>query len=220
VHCPGDFTAYFLDEHTLSTVGEQLGLGTCIHFHAEGVARPELWRQFAQFRDHLGATDAEVRAQTFSRLLSRLAVQSMSPAASRLASAPRTCLSERTLQQCRQNLTDAFLTDRLRTVRLQPIAQDLGVSYHSLIHDFSRRFGIAPYEYVDAVRARYAFATLRRGPTVDCPTLKAAALVCGYSDGAHMSRRFRRHFGVAPSAMARELDPRWLARATRTRERG
>jgi AraC-like DNA-binding protein len=210
VYCPGDFTAFFLDEHTLPTIGQQLGLGENLHFTPGGVSHPDLWGMFTHFHGLLTSSDVEAREQAMSRLLVSIARQSSAPRAMRGAD-ERLGTSELLLQRTRARLEETFRANPSRTIRLRAIALDMGVAYHSLIHDFSKRFGLAPYEYVDALRARVAFSAIRRGPTAHCASLTAVALASGYSDGPHMSRVFKKHWNLSPSALARQLNPKWEA---------
>jgi AraC-like DNA-binding protein len=209
VECPGDFTAFFLDQETLPLVGEQLGVTRDLHFATAGVMRPDLWQLFSHFRTHLTSSDAESCAQIMSRLLVSLVQHSDDPLLTRSS---RTRFPEATLQRARRHLADTFYADPGQTVRLQNIADDLGVGYHALIHEFSKRFGVAPYEYVDALRAYHAFLTIQRGPTAAYGSLAAAAIACGYSDASHMARKFKKHWGLSPSAFAHQVNPKWFVR--------
>jgi AraC-like DNA-binding protein len=115
------------------------------------------------------------------------------------------------LEGARELLRTRYRADPSRVVRLGPIAEEVGISYYRLVHAFSRRFGVAPYEYVSLIRAQHALSELRRGPRDGCLSLTAVAQQCGYSDSAHLSRSFRRYWGQTPLTLARELNPAWAA---------
>lgn len=70
---------------------------------------------------------------------------------------------------------------------------------------FARMFrqseGMAPHQYVLKRRLAKADEMLR------CGTLSITdiALACGFSSASHLSHRFKRAFGITPSALRRSL---------------
>ena len=211
VHVPGDYTVFFLDPGAVERAAEELELLGLPHFAGMGVSQPDLWRRFASVRALLGPTSPESLEQELARLLVTLLLETQ-PKASAADVKPSA------LDGVRDLLRERYRADPNRVVRLATIAEEVGISYHRLIHLFSRRFGVAPYEYVSMIRAQQALSELRRGPRDDCLSLTAVAQQCGYSDSAHLSRSFRRYWGQTPLAVARELNPAWAGpgKATRT----
>lgn len=205
VYVPGDYTVFFLDPEAVGRVAEGLELFGLPHFAGVGVTQPDLWRRFAAVRQLLEPGSTEGLEQELSRLVATLLLETQ-------AKALAAQLQDRTLEAARELLRVHYRADPSRVVRLGPIAEELGISYYRLVHAFSRRFGMAPYEYVSSIRAQQALAELRRGPRDGCLSLTAVAQQCGYSDSAHLSRSFRRHWGQTPLALARELNPAWAAR--------
>lgn len=64
---------------------------------------------------------------------------------------------------------------------------------------FKRTFGQTPHAYVTARRIQRAMALMLEG---DEP-LSAVALLCGFTDQAHLSKLFRQHTGETPGAWRR-----------------
>jgi AraC-like DNA-binding protein len=207
VYVPGDYTVFFLDPEAVGRAAEELELVGTPHFAGVGVARPDLWQRFASVKRLLEPPSAESLEQELSRLVATLLLETQ-------PKAPTTEVKDCTLEGARELLRTRYRADPTRVVRLGPIAQEVGISYYRLVHAFSRRFGIAPYEYISLIRAQHALSELRRGPREGCLSLTAVALQCGYSDSAHLSRSFRRYWGQAPLALARELNPAWARRRT------
>jgi AraC-like DNA-binding protein len=214
VYVPGDYTVFFLDPGAVERASEGLELLGLPHFAGMGVTRPDLWRRFASVKDLLGPTSPESLEQELSRLLATLLLETQSKASA-------TDVKGSTLDGVRDLLRERYRADPNRVVRLATIAEEVGISYHRLVHAFSRRFGVAPYEYVSLIRAQHALSELRRGPREGCLSLTAVAQQCGYSDSAHLSRSFRRYWGQTPLVVARELNSAWAGpgRATRKASR-
>jgi AraC-like DNA-binding protein len=211
VHVPGDYTVFFLDPEAVARAAEQLELVGAPHFSRSGVNRPDLWQRFASAKALL---DPESLEQELSRLVATLLLETQ-------PKAHANHVKDSALEGARDLLRERYLADPNRVVRLSAIAEEVGLSYHRLVHAFSRRFGVAPYEYLSLFRAQHALSVLRRGPSTDCDSLAAVAQLCGYSDSAHLSRSFRRYWGHSPLSVARELNPRWAGpgRAPRTKPR-
>jgi AraC-like DNA-binding protein len=214
VHVPGDYTVFFLDPEAVAKAAAQLELFGAPHFAGMGVERSDLWQGFASMKTLLGATDPEGLEQELARLVATLLLETQ-PKARAIA------VKDNALEEVRALLRERYRADPNRVVRLTAIADEVGISYHRLVHAFSRRFGVAPYEYVSLVRAQHALSVLRQGPRQDSPSLAAVAQLCGYSDSAHLSRSFRRYWGQTPLTVARELNPAWATpgKAPRTRRR-
>ncbi|TPW26951.1 helix-turn-helix transcriptional regulator [Martelella alba] len=85
------------------------------------------------------------------------------------------------------------------TITLVNLASLLGlsVSYFSAV--FKVSFGVSPHAFIIARRVEKAKKSIA---LTDAP-LSEIALDCGLSDQAHLSRIFRRHTGVTPTAWRR-----------------
>jgi AraC-like DNA-binding protein len=83
-------------------------------------------------------------------------------------------------------------------IRIGCVAQRLGISVFRLIRQFRREVGLTPFAYLHQVRINHAGAMLRAGESIT-----GAAYACGFSDQSHLTRAFRRQFGVPPGVFAR-----------------
>lgn len=79
-------------------------------------------------------------------------------------------------------------------VHLGTVAAHAGVSSSRLSHLFTSQLGIPLRPYVLWLRLQAAAAALGEGAT-----LTEAAYRAGFADGAHLTRVFRRMFGIRPS---------------------
>lgn len=73
------------------------------------------------------------------------------------------------------------------------------LSASRLTHRFTAEVGMPFRRYALWVRLRRAVEAVASGTT----NLTDAAVAAGFSDGAHLSRAFRRHFGLPPSSLSR-----------------
>ncbi len=81
-----------------------------------------------------------------------------------------------------------------RGVRLHDAARAAGISPTRLTHAFTAEVGIPFRRYQLWVRTKLAIEGVRAGQN-----LTEAAVTAGFSDSAHLSRTFRRTFGLPPS---------------------
>jgi len=95
---------------------------------------------------------------------------------------------------------EALLTADLDApLSLSAVADELGLGYDAFRRQFKDRFGQSPMAYRSERRLAVA-ATLLRLTTLTC---REIARRLGYSDEFHLSRRFRRHYGLSPTAYRR-----------------
>jgi AraC-like DNA-binding protein len=79
---------------------------------------------------------------------------------------------------------------------LEALANDVGLSSGRLMHVFTESIGIPLRPYLAWLRLQRAAAAIASGAP-----LASAAQAAGFADAAHMTRTFRRMFGVAPSTL-------------------
>lgn len=90
------------------------------------------------------------------------------------------------------------IADRLDDrVRLGDVASEVGLSGGRLSHLFAEQMGLAFRPYVLWKRLEQAAHRLSLGEN-----LTQAAHAAGFADASHMTRTFRRMFGIAPSELA------------------
>jgi AraC-like DNA-binding protein len=80
---------------------------------------------------------------------------------------------------------------------LDDLAAVSGLSRFQLVRGFTRKTGLTPHAYIVQRRLLLARRLISGGHT-----LADAAAACGFSDQSHMTRLFRRTFGISPSAYA------------------
>ncbi len=95
--------------------------------------------------------------------------------------------------------------DLNRELRLEDLAQSLGISRDHFIRKFKERFGVSPIAYRTQIRLSEAIRMLRDGNR----SIKAIGLGLGFSDTKTFTRTFKRYFGVPPSEFLQTaLEPR------------
>ncbi|HEU5158258.1 MAG TPA: AraC family transcriptional regulator [Streptosporangiaceae bacterium] len=83
-----------------------------------------------------------------------------------------------------------------RPIRVPALADTVGLSAGRLSHLFNTEVGISVPAYVRWLRLREAGTALAAGAN-----LTDAAYAAGFADSAHLSRTFRRAFGMSPSTV-------------------
>ena len=78
------------------------------------------------------------------------------------------------------------------------IADEASWSHKHLVHEFTRRVGLAPKHYGRVQRLQRALRHIGFAPTVDWADV---ALTSGYYDQAHLINEFRELAGVTPSEL-------------------
>ena len=81
-----------------------------------------------------------------------------------------------------------------RSLSLQKIAQEIGISKNYLVKNFHQELGISPWEYLNRYRIREAKRLLE---TTNLSITEVAAQI-GFDDPAYFSRTFRTHTGQSP----------------------
>lgn len=91
-----------------------------------------------------------------------------------------------------------YLDDNFgKSVKLAELSAVCGISPFHLIRSFRDNVGMPPHAYLTQVRANRAREMLTSGEP-----LSSAAYLCGFSDQAHLTRTFKRIFGITPGAYA------------------
>ncbi|MBI3791496.1 MAG: helix-turn-helix transcriptional regulator [Gemmatimonadetes bacterium] len=82
-------------------------------------------------------------------------------------------------------------------VNVGALARAHGISVFRLIREFGREVGMPPYAYLRQLRVNQARELIRAGQP-----LTSTAYQCGFCDQSHLTRAFKRQFGVPPGAYA------------------
>ena len=92
----------------------------------------------------------------------------------------------------------AYLLERLaERIRLDDVADHVGVDKYHLIRAFRAQVGVPPYEFVTHARVHRARELLRRGVTAG-----SAATAVGFCDQSQLHRHFVRLVGTTPGRYA------------------
>jgi AraC-like DNA-binding protein len=204
VATPGDFTAlFFAPELVREILGES---GKDAHFRMLGTVQPELLRGFAGAWALLrsGAEEEETREE-LSMALAKLFRHS-SEVAVALPKAPTT-----RVRKAARLLRERYASAPEQTINVAEVSEDVGMSYHWLVHSFTSEFGLPPYQYVQALRLSRLRALLRRGPSAGLRGLEDIAIAVGFCDKSHLHRSVKRQYGISPWQLAQSLNPRWTA---------
>lgn len=95
--------------------------------------------------------------------------------------------------------------------RVSQVASRLGVAERTLSRTLTQSTGKAPQFWRQLGQARAAARLLVLYPEM---MLSDLAAIAGYADQAHMTRAFRRWFGVTPGAFSRRADLQSMVMAT------
>jgi AraC-like DNA-binding protein len=88
-----------------------------------------------------------------------------------------------------------------RGVAIKEVARECDLSVSHFSHAFRRTLGVAPHNWLIEQRIALSKEKLRDGRL----SLTDVAAECGFSDQSHLTRIFRRMFGVTPGAWRRAL---------------
>lgn len=78
---------------------------------------------------------------------------------------------------------------------LADVARECGVSPFQLIRAFHAAFGVPPHAYLMQARLQRARALLQGGELIS-----TAAFACGFVDQSHLTKVFKRYYGMTPGA--------------------
>jgi len=90
------------------------------------------------------------------------------------------------------------------TVTLTRLAEVAGLSCFYFLRLFRVAFGVTPHVYLGLVRLERARALLH----TDSP-IAQTAVTSGFSDQSHLTRFFKRVYGITPGAYAKAVRARW-----------
>jgi AraC family transcriptional regulator len=95
------------------------------------------------------------------------------------------------LERAREFLHDNFA----ETVNLETISANVGVHPVHLARAFRQHYNCTVGEYVRRLRVEFACSQIIKTDV----SLNEIAVMAGFSDQSHLTRIFKRHFGLAPS---------------------
>ena len=80
-------------------------------------------------------------------------------------------------------------------MKLAELASVCDASPYHLVRSFRDAVGMPPHAYLTQIRSNHARDLILRGVPVS-----TAAYRCGFADQSHLTRTFKRIFGVTPGA--------------------
>jgi AraC-like DNA-binding protein len=175
--------AGYLDEHEV--------LGRDLELRARAQMSPDLSaslaRVFSAFRGECEALEIQARLVEFvARAVPELFGRRSNVAAD--AQNPKTA----------ERIRERLDADQSEAVDLATLAREIGMSRFATLRAFKREFGVPPHAYRLRVRLGLARRSLRQGWK---PADVAAEY--GFVDQSHLTRHFRRLFGITPAEYAR-----------------
>lgn len=97
-----------------------------------------------------------------------------------------------------QAVRAAIQANYARPQTIEGMSRLSGLSPFYLIRAFRRAYGLPPYMYVEHLRVQRARQLIEQGESI-----VHAALEAGFSDQSHLTRRFKRTYGITPGVIAR-----------------
>lgn len=167
-------------------------LNSQVHFSEVVIDDPQTMRLL--YEAHLCSESTDVHPlEKASRLTAALfqLVQRHAKTAQRIAV---TTLMPGSVKRARDYIDAHFVENPT----LDAVSEVAGMSAYHLIRAFKHSVGIAPHAYLVQRRVAMAKQLLLNGHT-----LRQIAIEVGYCDQGHLSREFRRFFGVPPSRARR-----------------
>lgn len=98
-------------------------------------------------------------------------------------------------QQKNNRLRDYMLAHWQQNISLEQLEVLSGLSKYQLIRSFSQQFGVTPHQFLLLVKVHNAKQLL--GDGLSCVN---TALECGFFDQSHLTRNFKRVFGITPKS--------------------
>ncbi|MEO1190888.1 MAG: AraC family transcriptional regulator [Pseudomonadota bacterium] len=99
----------------------------------------------------------------------------------------------------RRHLCDYIEEHLADTITLDDLAVEVGLPPWAFTRRFKASFGLPPYGYVQRLRVERAGRLL----TESALSISEIAALCGFSDQSHLTRLFRRRFGMPPGKFRR-----------------
>ncbi|GGX67834.1 hypothetical protein GCM10007385_41300 [Tateyamaria omphalii] len=100
----------------------------------------------------------------------------------------------------RRHITDFIECHLTVTLTLEDMAREVGLPAWGFARRFKKSFGAPPYAYVQNRRIEKASTLLRHTSL----SISDIAVLCGFSDQAHLTRLFRRAFDIPPGEFRRQ----------------
>jgi AraC-like DNA-binding protein len=171
-------------------IGEALGGARPLPFVRDAVSDDR--RLLAAIGPALADLDLPLEDLQQDEIVACLA-QALAEADRSIPQRPRSSPDRRAARRARDHL-DAGFACTVRSSELEAVA---GLGRYALARQFRSCFGTSPYRYLVMRRLDRARALIAAGTP-----LCEAALAAGFADQSHLTRHFRRTYGLAPGRWA------------------
>jgi len=99
-----------------------------------------------------------------------------------------------------RRVVDYIETNWVRSIRLEELAELVGLSPSYFSHSFKAATGVPPHQWQTGIRVKRAQEMLLGSDM----TLTEIATACGFFDQAHFTRLFRKQVGATPAAWRKD----------------
>ena len=189
---PASFNVLFMCPSVVTLAAEELGVAGAPHLRLAQDNNRSILRVFEGFFASIEANESTLELQ--SRLVTcvQVLIESYSERARSLPRIRAHLAVARAKMVLQERYAEAVSLDELSTVA--------GLSRFHLLRTFAEHVGLPPHAYQNHIRTERAKFLLRAGE-------KAAAVATsvGFADQSHLTRHFKRIWGVTPSAYARAM---------------
>jgi AraC-like DNA-binding protein len=189
--CPGADAsgfAYAMLWVTPEVLAEHGGSRDWAHFRQATFDDPALARQFAQLIHSLS------EANSHESLLSQELISAwLAEVTAKHGRLPALAPLQAACMPRALRMRDYLRKNSQNDVRVEDLASEVGVSRVHATRLFTQAWGIAPHEYLNSLRVIQAKHLMASG----MPLAEVAA-VSGFTDQAHMSKRFKAAMGISP----------------------
>jgi AraC-like DNA-binding protein len=190
---PASFFVVWWKPELIKTAASELGVPGLVHLREAQLRSDQLSSAFSALDGALERADCALAVEHwFAEVTTRVL---------ELATERRPCLSRLgpdhpAIRRARQCIEGRFH----ETVSLDELAREAGLSKFHLARTFTDNVGMPPHRYQMMLRLRTARRRIEAGDPI-----KQVASLCGFADESHLTRIFRRWFGVAPGVWRRAM---------------
>jgi AraC-like DNA-binding protein len=197
---PGTFWVSFIPGSVIEDSAKELGFQLKPHFRLANVAHPALFRAFARFHLSLEETSSTTleRTSRFHHCIGLL----LGDYIEEMKTLPTLAPSKAVLRKARDYIVGNFS----EKIYLDQLAQLSGLSRFHFLRAFTQEFGLPPHAYQIQARLARVRSLLAAGLSISQVEAET-----GFCDQSHLTRHFKRAFGVTPGEYAASVRPRLVA---------
>ncbi|WP_311028695.1 AraC family transcriptional regulator [Mesorhizobium koreense] len=185
VQAPAEYETLYPSQEFIAGCVAERNAGDTIIIQTDVISRSRQTRELAEVLS-APVADGGAIEEALRNILQACTVSTDSPAL---------CAKSVAFRACR------FIKDNCsRAMRTNDLANKMGLHRSHFIRAFKKETGIAPQNYIRQVRVAKAHDLICAG--LD---LSEVAQIVGFCDQAHLSREFKKVFGVPPGALSRRI---------------